>query len=48
MVSGFEGARADLHVDPFLLRKSLVLVLEDLTRCHPGSADEVKRSGQEM
>ena len=34
VVRGYEGARADLNVDPLLLGKSLVLVLKDLARCH--------------
>lgn len=41
-----KGARADLNVDPFFLGKSLVLVLEDLARCHIGSVDGVKLSGE--
>lgn len=42
---GCEGA--DLNVDPFLLRESLELVLEDLARCHLGSAGGVERNGYE-
>ena len=40
----YEGARADLNVDPLLLRKSLVLVLKDLARCHVSLVDSVKLS----
>ena len=44
----WKGARAHLDVDPFLLRKSLVLVLEDPARCHVGLVEGVELSGQEM
>lgn len=39
--------RANLNVDPFLLRKGLVLILEDLACCHLDSVNGVKLNGQE-
>ena len=36
---------SDLNVDPLLLRKSLVLILKDLARCHVSLMDSVKLSG---
>ena len=48
LASSCEGARADLNVDPLLLRKSLVLVLKDLACRHLGSVDGVQLTGQEQ
>ncbi len=43
-----EGGKAHLDVDPFLLRKSLILVLEDPARCHVGLVEGAELGGQEV
>ena len=45
MGDGHEWVRADLNVDPFFLRKSLVLILKDLAGCHVGSVDGMSERG---